>query len=100
MPVLAIFTGPGTTKDMYESLRREVDWERQHPAGGLLHLASFDEQGGIHVVDMWESGELMDKFVSERLMPAMQKLDIPAPDVAVYPVHNANLYPVADQYKL
>jgi hypothetical protein len=37
MPILAIFTGNNITKQMYETLRKEVDWEHNHP-GGLYFI--------------------------------------------------------------
>jgi hypothetical protein len=35
MAILAIFTGNNVTKQMYEALRKEVDWEHNHPAGSV-----------------------------------------------------------------
>jgi hypothetical protein len=32
---------------MYETLRKEVDWEHNHPAGLMLHSAAFDDSGNI-----------------------------------------------------
>ncbi len=56
MAVLGIFTCMGLTKDMYETLRKEVGWERQQPAGGIAHIASFDEAGNAHVADLGVAG--------------------------------------------
>ena len=98
MPVLAIFSGPSITKDQYEALRKEVGWEASHAPGGVIHVASFDEKGGLHVADVWESADLMNQFVQGRLLPAMQKLGVAAPAVEVYPVHNANAYPAVTRY--
>jgi hypothetical protein len=36
MAVLGIFTGQGFTKELYEELRKEVDWENNPPAGIIL----------------------------------------------------------------
>jgi len=66
-------------------------------AGGLVHACAFDEAGDLHVADVWESRETMDAFVSSRLVPCMQKLHIPPPDVRVFPLHNLNVYPAAAQ---
>jgi hypothetical protein len=53
MAILAIFTGNNITKQMYESLRKEVDWEHKHPTGGIFHAAAFDDSGNnIHVADV------------------------------------------------
>jgi hypothetical protein len=35
MAILAIFKANGITKEMYEALRKEVDWEHQHPNGAV-----------------------------------------------------------------
>jgi hypothetical protein len=45
MAILAIFTGNNITKQMYESPRKEVDWEHKHPPGGIFHAAAFDDSG-------------------------------------------------------
>jgi hypothetical protein len=37
MAILAIFKTNKITKEMYETLRKEIDWERQHPDGEALH---------------------------------------------------------------
>ena len=34
-----------------------MDWEHKHPKGGVLHAASFDDAGNIHVADVWDSAE-------------------------------------------
>jgi hypothetical protein len=100
MAILALFTGIGITQQMYDDLRREADWERHYPPGGMFHAASFDEAGNAHVADLWESPDALNNFVNTRLMPAMQKLHIPPPSVEVFPVHNINVYAVTEQYIL
>ncbi len=85
---------------MYESLRPEVRWETNLAPGGLLHACAFDERGDLHVADVWESADAMNDFVNTRLMPAMKKLGVPAPSVAVFPLHNLNVYPAATRYLL
>ncbi len=100
MPILAIFTGKGFTKEMYENLRPEVKWETDNPEGGISHVASFDDKGNIHVADVWESEEMMNSFVQSRLIPAFQKLNIPIPEVQVYPAHNINAYKSIEKYIL
>lgn len=58
MAILAIFRGNNITKQMYESLRKEVDWEPKHPTGVILYAAAFhDSSNSIHVADVWESAE-------------------------------------------
>ena len=100
MAIFAIFSGKGITKKMYESLRPEANWEKNPPSGGLFHACAFDEKGDLRVADVWESADAMNEFVSSRLMPAMKKLNIPAPSVEVFPLHNMNVYAAADGYRL
>lgn len=100
MAVLAIFTGNGITKQMYEAMRPEVKWETNRPAGGLLHTCGFDEGGNLHVADVWESVETMNAYVNTRLMPVMKKLGIPPPAVSVFPAFNINVYPAAQKFLL
>lgn len=58
MAILAIFRGNNITKQMYESLRKEVDWEPKHPTGVILYAAAFDDSSNnIRVADVWESAE-------------------------------------------
>jgi hypothetical protein len=100
MSVLAIFTGKGITKAMYEALRKEVNWENRLAPGGMIHASGFDKAGNLHVADVWASGEAMDEFVQSRLMPAMKKLGVPPPTVEAFPLHNLDVYPAATQHLL
>jgi hypothetical protein len=98
MAILAIFTG-STTKDEYEKLRNEVDWQRNWAPGAMIHVASFDDAGRIHVADVWESAEKLNAFVEQRLMPAFQKLGLAPPNVEVYPAHNIDSHSSLSQYQ-
>lgn len=99
MSILAIFTG-NISQSQYEALRQEANWEGQQPNGGVFHCASFDESEQIHVADVWETAEAMGAFVEQRLAPAMQKLKITPPDVAVYPAYNINAYHTVEKYRI
>jgi hypothetical protein len=99
MPVLAIFTGK-VTKAQYDILRNEVDWENKHPAGGIFHAASFDDQGNVHVADVWASAEDLNAFAQKHLMPAFAKHKIPPPSVAVYPTHRVLAYDAVKQFQV
>jgi len=49
MAILAIFTGNNITKQMYESLRKEVDWEHKHPPEEYFMLLQLMIQVTIFV---------------------------------------------------
>jgi hypothetical protein len=86
---------------MYETLRKEVDWEHNHPAGVIFHAAGFDESGNnVHVTDIWESEEQLNNFVSSRLMPVMQKCGVPAPKLEIFQINDVSAYSGIDKYRL
>ena len=45
MAILAIVTGNNLTRKMYEDVRNDVKWERDHPTGAYFHAAAFDDAG-------------------------------------------------------
>jgi hypothetical protein len=101
MAILAIYTGNGVTKQMYEDLRKEVDWEHKQPPGGIFHAAGFDDSGNnIRVADVWESEQQLNDFVSSRLKPAMEKFNVPMPGVEVFSIHNINAFPEIDKHRV
>ncbi len=92
MKIIAIITGKGFTKDMYETLRQEVRWETEQIDGWIMHAVRFDESGDIHMINIWESTEKMSEAFVSRLMPVMKKIGIPEPQVKVYPAYNVNVF--------
>jgi hypothetical protein len=84
---------------MYESLRKEVDWEHNHPRGGIFHADAFDNSGNnIRVAEVWESEEDLNKFVNERLMPAMQQSKVPPPQTEIFQIHNVDAFSGIEKY--
>jgi hypothetical protein len=101
MAILAIFTGNGMTKQMYESLREEIDWIHNHPLGAILHATGFDNSGNkIQVADIWESEEDLNRFIKEKLTPAMQKLNLPAPQMEVFQIHSVDAFSAIEKYRI
>ena len=102
MPVLVIFKGNNITKEMYENVRKEVDWEHNPPIGLILHSSAVDESGNLtNVVDIWESEHDLNSFVNNRLIPAMQKHNVPIPPKPeVFQIHNVNAYAGIERYRV
>ena len=92
MAIMAMFTGKGFTKDMYERLRQEVAWESEPIDGWMMHAVCFDDSGDIRKTNVWESTEKMEEGFVSRLMPVMQKIGIPEPRAEVYPAYNVNVF--------
>lgn len=86
----------GITPDQYDALRPVVRWETDYPEGAVFHVAWFDG-GGINVIDVWDSPEQFDRFMQDRLGPAVQQLGIEGqPDIKWSDAH-AVFNPAAEQ---
>ena len=61
------------------------------PEGLIIHTAS-EKNGRIRVIDIWESKDAYQRFESEQLMPAVQRLGAEAPSepprMDEFEVHN------------
>ena len=68
---------PGVSADQGAAIIREMGLSGP-PAGQVLHIEG-PMDGGLRVVDVWESQEAFDTFVATQLAPAVQRLGIPFP---------------------
>ncbi len=101
MAILVIFTGNSITRQMYESLRKEIDWEHNPPKGAIFHAAAFDDAGNtVHVADVWESEEYLNSFVGSRLMPYMIKNKIHEPKVEIFQINDVSAFAGIDKYRV
>jgi hypothetical protein len=64
-------TLPTTTWDEYERVNAALGDEV--PAGLIVHVAAPHE-GGIRIIDVWESEQAHNAFRDERLMPAVAEV--------------------------
>ena len=62
--------------------------------GGIFHVAGPTEDG-VRIVDVWESQELLDEFLRDRLGPVMGQLQVPQPTVTIWQAHNILKEPFA-----
>jgi hypothetical protein len=87
MAVMMQMVWPGIGVAEYEAARRRVNWEGDVPPGAMFHVMAVAADG-VRVVDVWASQEQFERFVAERLMPAVHELGIPGePHVEFFPVH-------------
>lgn len=81
----------GVTEEQYDQLRGLVRWENDHPDGAMFHVAYFTD-GGINVIDVWESPAKFDVFMNERLGPGIQQVGVAGqPEISwfdAYAVYN------------
>lgn len=75
---------PGVTQEQFESMDSAVGSD---PPEGLIFHASGPIDGGWGILDFWESRELFDRFIAERVTPVMQQSGAPQPEIHEFPVH-------------
>ena len=97
MAVVMHMEWDGVTPEQYDQARERVNWEGEVAEGARLHVPWFVDDG-LRVTDVWESAEDFDRFVNERLMPAVQELGIEGePRVQVNPLHGHVFAPAIDE---
>src|SRR5690349_17954810 len=86
MPTVMLMHWREATPEQYEQARELVGWDRDTPAGAMLHVSAFGDDG-LHVTDVWESEESFNTFMEQRLAPAIQEVGIPGqPEVRFFPM--------------
>jgi len=75
MATIMLMHWPGVSKEQYEQVRRDVNWEGEVPEGAKFHVAWFG-QDGLHVLDLWESAEQFQAFSQNRLAAGVQRAGI------------------------
>jgi hypothetical protein len=75
MATVMLMHWPEVTKEKYEEVRRDVNWEGEPPAGAKFHTA-WIAADGFHVLDLWDSPADFENFVQKRLMPSVQKVGV------------------------
>jgi len=88
MAVAYLMQFAGVTPEQYDAVMQELNLGSKPPKGALLHMAGPSEDGW-RVVDVWESQEIFDAFVSAKLGPALHHAGIvEQPAIMAWPVHN------------
>ena len=75
MATIMMMHWPEVTKALYETVRKEVNWEGNVPDGAKFHVAWFGGDG-FHVMDLWDSPQQFQRFVETRLTPVTQKVGL------------------------
>jgi hypothetical protein len=75
MAIGVIIDAPGGTQAQYDRVLADVG---PHLPADLLVHAAGPREGGFVLVDVWESQEALDRFVAQRLRPALQAAGWPA----------------------
>ena len=71
-----IFDAAGLTKAQYDQVRNRVAPGDQPPAGLLYHAGGTTEDGGVCVIEVWESQEALQQVFAEKLGQALQEANV------------------------
>ncbi len=89
MTVLVIQEWEGTL-DEYDQVGEKLDTENNPPEGMILHSGADIGGGRLKAVDVWESEAAYQKWVQEKLIPAIAEVnpDAPQADIQVHELHD------------
>jgi hypothetical protein len=86
--VVALFTSKEFTAPLYDKVWEDLKSAGfSNPKGLLSHVAYVNADGGIDVVDVWESADAFAEF-GKALVPIMQKSGVNLPEPKIIPAHN------------
>lgn len=83
--ICRIYDVPGGTIEKYEEVTRKTGMEK--PEGVHAHIAGATE-GGLMVIEVWDSPEHIERYMQSGLGQAMQEAEIPEPTITEFEVHN------------
>lgn len=77
------------TLDQYDDVVSKLGFHPGGPSaqGCLFHWVTKTDDG-TRVVDVWESTDAFQRFLEEKLGPAMQEAGVAQPEVRMHEVHN------------
>jgi len=86
MAVCLVINVPGATWEQYQQVEDGLG-EPRLGEGQSLHIAGPTD-GGLCVIDVWESRAHFDRFMNERLGAQLQKVGFTQPEITEFPVQN------------
>jgi hypothetical protein len=75
---IGVLTGyPGVTQEQYERLSDAMGLGKM-PTGELIHSCG-PTNDGWRIIEVWESEDACERFVTEMIVPAAQSVAFPVP---------------------
>jgi hypothetical protein len=93
MPIAMVQHWPegGNNTQNYDAINERMGVRDNMPDGLIVHTAGTTDGGGFRIFDVWETREHMERFMRERLMPAVQQVagpDAAPPSTEVYELYS------------
>ena len=83
--ICRIYDVPGATVEQYDQVSDKLGSDK--PDGVHAHIAGASD-GGIRVIEVWDSTDHIDRYMQSGLAEAMQEAGIPQPTITDFEVHN------------
>ena len=78
---------PNMTQAKYDEVERELK-RHDKPAGGEVLSIVGPVSGGWQVVDVWESQDVFETYMRDKVKPVLQHLGIQDPAVTIFPIYD------------
>lgn len=83
--ICRIYDVAGATLEQYDQVNEQLGSEK--PEGVHAHIAGSID-GGIRVIEVWDSTEHIDRYMQSGLAEALERASIPEPKITDFEVHN------------
>ena len=93
MPVAMVqeWAEGGHNTENYDAIVEKMNVRENPPAGCIVHTAGALPDGAFRIFDVWETREHFERFMQDRLMPAVNEVvgdtDAPPPSMTMYELH-------------
>jgi hypothetical protein len=88
MAIVIALRWDGKTATDYDAVMRELDFESDPARGAIVHLCCATDEG-LRICDVWESEEQWNRFLGERLQPAIARTGLEGmPEVETAELYN------------
>lgn len=98
MPFLAIYRADISRED-FERYRAKVPIDSA-PATALSHAYARTADGGLCVVDVWDSLEALSTFNRDAIQPALEALNLPPVTAEILEIDTLAVFPGIEGYKI
>jgi len=93
MPVVLIqeWAESGGNTANYDAINAHMGVRENPPEGLIIHTAGTTDGGGFRIVDVWESREHFERFMADRLGPAIKAVvtgDATPPETEIYELYS------------
>ena len=73
MTIGIIMEFDGFKPENYDAVSRRINWPEKWPDGLTFHVAG-PTNGGMRLVEIWDSRDQFDRWMAETIQPAIQEV--------------------------